>query len=101
MAQTKPHPDPYLTAAALLGADPARCVAIEDSPTGIASARAAGCAVLAVPARWRCPDTAGVTLVDSLERLDVATLRALAAGRSPPDRRLFRPARSTGGVSRA
>ena len=45
----KPHPEAYLTAAARLGAEPAYCVAIEDSPTGIASAEAAGCVVLGVP----------------------------------------------------
>src|SRR5262249_49144179 len=44
----KPHPEPYLTAARLLAADPADCVAIEDSPTGVASAEAAGIPVLAV-----------------------------------------------------
>ena len=42
----KPHPEAYLTAAARLGVDPAACVAIEDSPTGVASARAAGCVVV-------------------------------------------------------
>lgn len=45
----KPHPDPYLLAANKLGVDPAHCLAIEDSPTGVASALAAGCTVLAVP----------------------------------------------------
>ncbi|MFG3437167.1 HAD family hydrolase [Nonomuraea sp. NPDC047897] len=44
----KPHPDPYLEAARLLEADPRRCVAVEDSPTGIAAATAAGCHVLVV-----------------------------------------------------
>ena len=43
----KPAPDPYLRAAELLGIDPAHCVAVEDSPTGIASAKAAGCHVIA------------------------------------------------------
>lgn len=43
----KPAPDPYLRAAELLGVNPVRCVAVEDSPTGIASARAAGCYVVA------------------------------------------------------
>ena len=47
--RNKPLPDPYLKAARLLGVDPARCVAIEDSPTGVASAVAAGCTVLVVP----------------------------------------------------
>ena len=45
----KPHPDPYLLAAERLGVDITRCIAIEDSPTGVASALAAGATVLAVP----------------------------------------------------
>jgi HAD superfamily hydrolase (TIGR01509 family) len=45
----KPHPEPYLLAAERLGVDPTECVAIEDSPTGVASAGAAGCVVVAVP----------------------------------------------------
>nr|BFE82310.1 hypothetical protein GCM10020093_049110 [Planobispora longispora] len=45
----KPAPDPYLRAAAGLGVDPGDCVAVEDSPTGIAAALAAGCRVVAVP----------------------------------------------------
>jgi HAD superfamily hydrolase (TIGR01509 family) len=45
----KPHPEPYLTAAERLGVDPARCVVLEDSPSGVASAEAAGCVVVAVP----------------------------------------------------
>ncbi|WP_165956493.1 HAD family hydrolase [Kribbella antibiotica] len=40
--QSKPHPRPYLLAAQRLGVDPEDCVAIEDSPSGIASAEAAG-----------------------------------------------------------
>ena len=45
----KPHPDPYLLAVERLGVDITRCIAIEDSPTGVASALAAGATVLAVP----------------------------------------------------
>ncbi|MQA62686.1 MAG: HAD-IA family hydrolase [Actinophytocola sp.] len=45
----KPHPEPYLRAARLLGVDPTRCVAVEDSPTGVSAAVAAGCTVLVVP----------------------------------------------------
>ena len=45
----KPDPEPYLLAADRLGVDAAECVAIEDSPTGVASAGAAGCVVVAVP----------------------------------------------------
>jgi len=73
---TKPHPMPYLTAARLLGAEPARCVAIEDSPNGVTSARAAGCAVLAVPCEVDL-DPEGVTLVESLLDVDVDYLRKL------------------------
>ncbi len=46
---TKPDPEPYLLAAKLLDVDPGRCVALEDSPNGVASAEAAGCRVIAVP----------------------------------------------------
>src|SRR6185503_17658467 len=45
----KPDPTPYVTAADALGVDARHCVAIEDSPSGVASALAAGCTVLAVP----------------------------------------------------
>lgn len=45
----KPHPEPYLRAAAALGAPAEKCLAIEDSPTGTTSANAAGCLVVAVP----------------------------------------------------
>jgi HAD superfamily hydrolase (TIGR01509 family) len=44
----KPHPEPYLTAAAALGLAPGECVAIEDSNTGATSAEEAGCPVLVV-----------------------------------------------------
>lgn len=49
VGHVKPHPEPYLTAAARLGVDPGRCVVLEDSPAGVAAAEAAGCAVVAVP----------------------------------------------------
>jgi HAD superfamily hydrolase (TIGR01509 family) len=45
----KPAPDVYLTAARRLGADPHHSVAIEDSSTGIAAARAAGLKTVAIP----------------------------------------------------
>jgi len=78
----KPHPEAYLTAAARLGVDPAYCVAIEDSPTGIASAEAAGCVVVAVP--HTVPIEAGPlrTVVGSLTDLSLARLEALVRGRA-------------------
>ena len=46
VAQPKPAPDLHIYAAGVMGAAPARSVVIEDSPTGIAAARAAGmCAI--------------------------------------------------------
>ena len=45
----KPHPEPYLSALALLGVDAADAVAIEDSRTGAASALAAGLVTIGVP----------------------------------------------------
>ncbi len=75
----KPDPEPYLAAAASLGLDPADCVAIEDSPTGAASAVAAGCATLGVPHVVALTATSRLTLVDSLVGVDVATLRRLVS----------------------
>jgi HAD superfamily hydrolase (TIGR01509 family) len=45
----KPHPEPYLKAAAALGYSPADVLAIEDSPTGIRSAHAAGLMAVLIP----------------------------------------------------
>jgi beta-phosphoglucomutase-like phosphatase (HAD superfamily) len=73
----KPHPEPYLAAAAVLGVDPDECVAIEDSPTGVASALAAGCATLGVPHVVPVAAAPGLTLVDSLTGLGLADLREL------------------------
>ncbi|WP_283770541.1 HAD family hydrolase [Nocardioides faecalis] len=73
----KPHPEPYLTAAAALGLDPADCVAVEDSPTGVRSAEAAGCRVLVVPNHVPVPAAPGRHFRDTLEDLTPADLGAL------------------------
>ncbi|MEV4659424.1 HAD family phosphatase [Micromonospora sp. NPDC049301] len=78
----KPHPEPYLTAARLLGVPIGRCVAIEDSPTGVASALASGAAVLAVPAEAPLPVTAGVHQLESLTGADLELLAALLVDRA-------------------
>jgi HAD superfamily hydrolase (TIGR01509 family) len=70
----KPHPEPYLTAASLLGADPRRCVAIEDSNTGAKSAEAAGCAVLVVPNHVPVLDGDRRVFRESLVGVDLAEL---------------------------
>ncbi|MGH3312758.1 MAG: HAD family hydrolase [Streptomyces sp.] len=77
LARTKPHPDPYLTAAARLGADPARCAVVEDTVTGVTSAEAAGCQVVAVPSVAPIGSVAGRTVVASLEEVNLDFLRSL------------------------
>jgi sugar-phosphatase len=71
----KPHPEPYLKAANLLGFDAANCVVMEDAPAGIRSGRAAGArviackttapdpALLAAGANWIVNDCADVQLL--------------------------------------
>jgi beta-phosphoglucomutase-like phosphatase (HAD superfamily) len=49
VAEPKPSPDAYLRACELLGAAPSRSIALEDSPTGVAAARAAGMFVIGIP----------------------------------------------------
>ncbi|MFF4258233.1 HAD-IA family hydrolase [Streptomyces sp. NPDC001663] len=78
---TKPAPDPYLAASQALGVDPARCVAVEDTPTGVSSAEAAGCVVLAVPSLAPIDAAPGRTVVASLEEVTPDRLRALVAPR--------------------
>jgi HAD superfamily hydrolase (TIGR01509 family) len=75
----KPDPEPYRTAARLLGVRIEDCVAIEDSPIGVASAVASGAAVLAVPAELELPPTDGVRLRTTLEGVDPAYLADLLA----------------------
>lgn len=77
----RPKPDPgvYLRAARLLGAEPPRCLVVEDTPTGVAAARAAGMRVVAVDRGVFDPDslTAATRVVASLgERRTAADRRA-------------------------
>ena len=69
----KPHPEPYLAAARLLGVDLGACIAIEDSPPGVASAVAAGIPTIAVPHHVEVPETVGSVQISTL------------AGLTPPD----------------
>lgn len=81
----KPHPEPYLTAAARLGLDPADCLAVEDSVTGATSAEAAGCPVLVVPNHVEVPAGERRTFAPSLVGLDLdEAWRAARAGGSVP-----------------
>lgn len=74
----KPLPAPYLLATERLEVEPGRCIVVEDTPTGIASARAAGMAVVAVDRGY------GLDLAEADVVVDTITLDALveaAAGR--------------------
>ncbi len=74
----KPAPDIYLEACLRLGAEPAECAALEDSPTGVAAAAAAGMYVIGVP-YFSGSELAGSDLLaDSLA--DPAVTRALGLG---------------------
>ena len=79
-ARGKPAPDVYLTAARRIGVPAARCLALEDSPHGVASAKSAGMRCVAVPdplladdPRYREADL----VLTSLTGLDEAALRRL------------------------
>ncbi|AZQ33410.1 HAD family hydrolase [Streptomyces cyaneochromogenes] len=74
---TKPAPDPYLAACRALGVDPSGCVAVEDTETGVASAEAAGCTVLAVPSLAPIEAVPGRTVEASLEGITPSALRSL------------------------
>ena len=79
----KPFPDPYLAGAAALGVDIADCVALEDSPTGLASAVASGAAAI------------GVEHLVALDGIGARAVWTSLAGRTPDDLgRIWSAARS-------
>jgi len=88
VSRGKPHPEPYETAARLLGVEPADAVAIEDSETGTRSAEAAGCTVVVVPLHVPVEPGERRFPHDTLEGLtptDLARLaRTVAAGGPVP-----------------
>jgi HAD superfamily hydrolase (TIGR01509 family) len=77
----KPDPEAYLTAAARLGVEPSRCLAIEDSPAGVASAEAAGCVVLAVRNQVPLAEAPGRTVLEDLDAVSVDDLATLVSAR--------------------
>lgn len=73
----KPHPEPYLKAAALLGVDPSYCVAFEDSKTGLTSAELAGTKAIGIPNVVRIPEQDGRILWPTLDGVKLSDLQAL------------------------
>jgi len=75
-----PAPDLYLEAASRLGAAPARCIAVENAPSGLAAGRAAGMTTVVVPTEGMDRATLAQAdhLLDSLEDFEPAYLGLLA-----------------------
>ena len=80
VARGKPAPDVYLEASRRLDVSPERCFAIEDSHSGIRSAKAAGMRVVAIPNASYPPDEAALAeadlVLDSIDELDPAIIGA-------------------------
>lgn len=88
VARTKPDPLPYLEAAHRLRArvpdlEPHECLALEDSPPGMAAARAAGMTVVGVAHTYAAQRLRGLAhhVVDTLSELDLLALQALMPSR--------------------
>jgi HAD superfamily hydrolase (TIGR01509 family) len=73
----KPHAEPYLRAAELLGVNPGDCVAFEDSISGILSAEAAGTKAVGIPNVMMIPAREDRILWDTLEGKTIRDLRNL------------------------
>lgn len=80
VSHPKPDPEPYLLAAERLGVDPTRCVAMEDSPAGVASAEAAGAQVIVLPGIHPVDDSPNRHPVESLQEVDTALLARVLNG---------------------
>ena len=80
VAEAKPDPEPYLTAARLLGVDIAECIAVEDSRAGITSALASGAHAVAIEVMQPVAARPGLSRVESVGDLTLATLARIARG---------------------
>lgn len=74
----KPDPEGYLLAAAKLGVDPTYCIALEDSPNGVAAAEAAGYRTVAVPGVAPVPEGPGRVVLSTLAGITLTSLTAKA-----------------------
>ncbi|MCW4459232.1 HAD-IA family hydrolase [Microbacterium sp. MPKO10] len=67
----KPDPEPFETGAARLGTHPSDCIAFEDAPAGLASARAAGCFTVGLPGTHTAEQLDADLVLTSLDQLTV------------------------------
>lgn len=77
VARAKPDPQGYRLAAARLRASPGRCIALEDSPNGVAAAEGAGCRVVAVPSVVPVAQQPGRVVLSTLDGVTLAQLQSL------------------------
>jgi mannitol-1-/sugar-/sorbitol-6-phosphatase len=72
VTQGKPHPQPYLKGAEILGLNPVDCIVLEDAPSGLKAARAAGCRSFGIPTTYRRDELVDATVIlESLQQLSV------------------------------
>jgi mannitol-1-/sugar-/sorbitol-6-phosphatase len=72
VVQGKPHPEPYLKGAELLGMKPEDCLVIEDAPAGIAAGHAAGMKVIALPTTYPATALQGAdAIAEQLSQISV------------------------------
>jgi len=82
VAQGKPAPDIYMTAAGILGVSPGRCLVIEDAPSGVVAAKAAGMSCVAVSVSVSKKElVAADRVVASLAEVDLVSLQELVQER--------------------
>lgn len=82
----KPKPDPYRTAARRLRLEPADCLAVEDSPAGLTSARAAGCTTLALLTTHRREDLDADLVAADLAAVRITNNGGFNVSVDPPSR---------------
>ena len=79
VTHSKPHPEPYQMGAALVGASPRDCVALEDSIPGNESAVAAGAVTIALPLHVPLPESENYTIWHTMVGRDVSHIREVFA----------------------
>lgn len=89
----KPHPEPFIAGAALLGFKPEECVVFEDSASGVIAGRAAGCTVIATTfshpvesleaAHYLVEDLTGVTATYDESRIVLNVFSKIGVARNP------------------
>jgi spore germination protein YaaH len=98
VSKGKPDPEPYLVAARTLGFEPSECYAVEDSPTGVRSAVAAGCRTLAVPCAVELPLSSHYRRLDTLEGVTLRDLGFVPAEQATGTTAFRRPRNRWTGV---